>query len=121
MKPIILDASVAAKWFTTEPGGEEAVELMRSGLDLYAPDFFLIEMDNLLSKWVRRGDMSRPEAEEARDILAAQPIFFFENAELRPHAWEIATLTGRSVYDCLYVALAVALDGVMATADARLA
>ncbi len=121
MRPIILDASVAAKWFTTESGGKEAVELMRSGLDLYAPDFFLIEMDNLFSKWVRRGDMSRLEAEEARDILAAQPIFFFENAELRSHAWEIATMTGRAMYDCLYVALAVALAGVMVTADARLA
>jgi predicted nucleic acid-binding protein len=121
MRPVILDASAAAKWYTTEPGGEEAVALVRSGADLYAPDFFLIEMDNLFSKWMRRGDMSRAEAEEARENLAAQPVTYVGSAELRQHAWEIAAMTGRAMYDCLYVALAVALDGVMVTADARLA
>ncbi|NDY58372.1 type II toxin-antitoxin system VapC family toxin [Desulfovibrio sulfodismutans] len=121
MRPIILDASVAAKWFTSEPGGDAAAAYMRSGIDLYAPDFFLIEMDNLLAKFVRRGDMTRLEAEEARETLAGQPILYFETSELRDHAWEIATMTGRAMYDCLYVALAVALEGVMVTADARLA
>lgn len=121
MRPVILDASTAAKWFTTEAGGDEALALVRSGTELHAPDFFLIEMDNLFSKWVRRGDMSRAEAEEARENLAVQPIAYFESMQLRQHAWEIAAMTGRAMYDCLYVALAVALEGVMVTADARLA
>lgn len=64
--------------------------------------------------------MIRVEAEEARETLAGQPIFYFETSELREHAWEIATMTGRAMYNCLYVALAVALEGVMVTAEARL-
>lgn len=77
-------------------------------------------MDNLLAKFVRRGDMSRAEAEEARENLAVQPIAYYESAQLRQHAWEIASMTDRAMYDCLYVTLAVALSGVMVTADARL-
>jgi predicted nucleic acid-binding protein len=38
---------------------------------------------------------------------------------LREKAFEIALETGSSIYDCLYLALAEALDSNMVTADRR--
>jgi predicted nucleic acid-binding protein len=35
-------------------------------------------------------------------------------------AFNIADRTGRTVYDCMYLALAVRVDGQMVTADERL-
>jgi len=55
------------------------------------------------------------------------PILGFPNISLKwhpdeplfPKAFEIANETGRSLYDCLYLSLAVSLDAQMVTADLR--
>ena len=87
---------------------------------LYAPDTFLLEMDNLICKWIRRGIVTHPEGDEIRNELRCQPIEFFPFRELLDYAFEIASRTGCSLYDCLYLALAVSLKGKIATADRRL-
>ena len=52
--------------------------------------------------------------------LPAVPLHLYSSLTLLDGAVEIALGTASSVYDCLYVALAVALDTTLVTADTRL-
>ena len=119
MRTTIVDASVGAKWFVKEIFSNNAFALFHPDNRLYAPDFFLLEVDNVFCKRVRRGEMSRQDANEGRAMLRRFPIEYFAFAPLQDRACAIALETGRSIYDCLYLSLAILLDGKMATADRR--
>lgn len=120
MSVLVIDASVAAKWFTEEEHAEEALRLLGGENPLHAPDFFVLEMDSILCKWMRRGIISEDDAELVRATLREIPIQKHPFAPLQDSAYTIASQTGQSVYDCLYVALAALLKGRMLTADRRL-
>lgn len=120
MSTYVVDASVAAKWFTEEEHARSAMRVLRDNEKLFAPDFFLLEMDNLVCKWIRRGVVTVAEGEDIRRELGKQGIEYHAFGSLRERAFGIANRTGRALYDCLYVALAVLLEGQMVTADRRL-
>jgi predicted nucleic acid-binding protein len=56
---LIVDASVAIKWFIDEPGSEVARRLWRDEPDLLAPDLLVPEVCNAAWRKVRLGE-SRP-------------------------------------------------------------
>ncbi len=116
----VVDASVAAKWFLNEVHSPAALGILKDGNELHAPDFFLLEMDSLFCKRIRRGDISEIDGNDARSILASLPITRHSSETLRETAYAIANQTGCSLYDCLYVTLAVLLETRMVTADRRL-
>lgn len=120
MSCYIVDASVAVKWFLSEPEAAAALRLLKDDNDLHVPDFFFIEMDNILCKRIRRGEITRDDATAVRRLLHQLPLESHALAEVHPHAYKIAVDTSRSIYDCLYLALAVLLKGRMVTADRRL-
>ncbi|MGA2148163.1 MAG: type II toxin-antitoxin system VapC family toxin [Bryobacteraceae bacterium] len=128
MTAYILDASVAAKWFLPR-GGEthagEALQLLRDysagKVDLTVPDLFWPEFGNILWKAVRVGRISRRTAEEAILALEREELATEATAELLKDAFAIAARFDRAVYDAVYVALAVAADAPLLTADERLA
>lgn len=120
MNIYIVDASVAAKWFTEEEHAEEALRLLVGENPLHAPDFFMLEMDNVVCKWVRRGIISEDDGQVVRTTLRQLPIRKHPFALHQDSAYTIASQTGQRVYDCLYVALAAILKGRMVTADRRL-
>lgn len=119
MSIYVVDASVAAKWFLTEPHTDCALRLLRVGQGLFAPDYFLLEMDNLFCKRIRRGHLTPTRARQVRLVLRRVPIMYAPFAWLQDEAFDIAVRTRRSPYDCLYLALAVRLGGPMVTADRR--
>ncbi len=119
MNLYIVDAGVAAKWFLDEIFSDDARRLLREGNRLYAPDFLLLEMDNLFCKRIRRGEIAPIDGEEGRLMLKQLPISYHAVASLQNTAYKIAIETKRSLYDCLYLALAVLLNGQMATADKK--
>ena len=121
MTPVVVDASVAVKWFVPEIHAERAAGLLDGRYELLAPDLILPESTNAILKKVGRGELT---ADEGRQIIAAlrdAPVETTPTAALMAPAYEIAGRTGRTVYDALYVALAVARECVFVTADARLA
>lgn len=120
MSIFIVDASVAAKWFFNEENGENALSVLGESNQLHAPDFLLLEMDSIIRKWVRRGSVGPEEGSEIRDALRRYPIQHHPFISFLDSAFEIASQTGQSIYDCLYVALAALLKGRMVTADRRL-
>ena len=120
MSALIVDACVAAEWFTDEPFSEKALLLLEDRFRLHAPDFILFEFDSLVCKWVRRGIVTEREAGAARTAFANMPIQYHNTETLRDAAFRIAAKTGRAFYDCLYLALAVLLNEKLITADRKL-
>lgn len=120
MSVFIVDASVAAKWFVEEEYGQAALSVLDERNQLYAPDFLLLEMDNIICKWTRRGVITPAEVTDLRGALYQYPIKYHSFRAYLDIAFFIANQSGQSVYDCLYVALATALNGRMITADRRL-
>jgi len=116
----IIDASVAAKWFVEEEHSEAALSVLDKNNQLHAPDFLLLEMDSIICKWIRRGAVSPQEGSDVRDSLRQYPIQRHPFISFPDSAFAIASRTGKSIYDCLYIALAALLKGRMVTADRKL-
>jgi predicted nucleic acid-binding protein len=116
---VVVDASVAAKWFIAEDNADEALLLLDKPFDLHAPDLLYLEFDNILCKLIRRGLLSEEEGFDMRDRIQAFPIQPYSSQSLREKAFQIAIGTRRGVYDCVYLALAELLEGCMVTADRR--
>jgi predicted nucleic acid-binding protein len=119
MKKVVVDASVAVKWFVPEIHSSAAACLLDPAIVLYAPDLINPEFGNTLWKKVRRAELARHEAEEILDAFGAVPLEIRPSSVLLPGAFELAVALDRSIYDCLYLALAVAEKCALVTADAK--
>jgi predicted nucleic acid-binding protein len=95
------------------------LSLLGNPFELKAPDFLYLELENLLCKRTRRKELSITEALEMEDEIISMPISSYPSAELRERAFELALETKSSVYDCLYLTLAEALDGRMVIANGK--
>lgn len=128
MKDIVLDASVAVKWAipsTNETLTAESLQLLKSyvagQINFIVPDIFWAEVGNVLWKGVRQRRWTRALAEKALLDISARAFFTVSSLSLLSEAMPIAFVHDRSVYDCLYVALAIHFKTEMITADERLA
>jgi predicted nucleic acid-binding protein len=116
----VVDASVAVKWFLPEPHADAARRLLDGGHTLMAPDLLFPEVANILWKRVRRQEITDEEAAATVQALGALPLQVSASWPLVLLALEIACRTQRTVYDSLYLALAVHEDCAMVTADRKL-
>ena len=119
MSILIIDTSVAVKWFLPEPLTPLAVQLRFSNHQLHAPTFLDVELTNVLWKKLRKGAIDREDADDLIGQLPEMSLTRHPDASLVADAFDLADRLGRTVYDCLYLALAVRLGGLMVTADER--
>ncbi len=118
---LVVDTSVAVKWYIPEPGSAAAVRLLAGEDLLLAPDLLGPELGNVLWKKVRRGELTPREAGEcAIAFVELCPVSMLASAPYLPAALEIALRYGRTVYDALYLALALERGARYVTADDRL-
>ena len=121
MSVIVVDASVGVKWFLPEVHAAEARQWRNGPDELQVPAFFFdLEIANVLWKKVRRAEIGRADADLILAQLPALPVTRHPEAPFLASAFDLANHTQRTVYDCLYLALAVQLVGRMVTADQRL-
>jgi predicted nucleic acid-binding protein len=117
---IVLDASVAAKFYFFEEGSEKARSILTSGVVVAAPDLLFIEMASIAAKRIRMGLST---GEQGRDALASVGDLLDEVVPLTTladRAFLLARDLGFSAYDGAYLALAEQLSVPMLTADVRL-
>jgi len=124
----VLDASVAAKWMLPaqgEPLRDEAFRLLDAygagEVDLLVPDIFWAECGNIVWKAVRQRRLARINAELVLSSILRRHIATVPSTKLLADAVSIAIDSGRSVYDCLYLALAAETKMQLITADEHLA
>jgi len=115
-----VDANIVAKWFVPELHSEEAVRLLDDKHELASPDLLWPEIGSVLWKKCRAGQLTAQEAGRIVQALDECPLTVFPSRLVLQGALEIALSTGRSVYDSVYLALAVALGCRLVTADERL-
>ena len=114
---LVVDASVAVKWFVRENLSEVARELLRSQDALLAPDLIVAEVTNIAWKKVVRGEIKMSQAEAiAASIRQGEPALH-PSTDFNGRALEIALSLNHSVYDCLYLACAERVGGILVTAD----
>ena len=117
---LVVDASVAFKWFAQEDGTDRALVLLEHEEPIVAPDLIVAEICNAAWKSLRRRELSPAQFDAIVDDVA-QPFSRLVPIEglIRP----AAALTRRldhPVYDCLYLALADTEGLPIVTADERL-
>ena len=101
---LVVDSSVAVKWYLPENGSERAASLLEAAIRLVAPDLLIPEVGNVL--WTRQREMpvgrDGGSSDCPDDSLSC-----------------LSVLVECSVYDSLYLALALSEDCPLVTADAR--
>lgn len=120
MSHFVVDASVAVKWFFPEIHGDAALRLLDDDHDLLAPDLIFSEVGNVLWKRVQRKEVTVREASTTLKGFVSLPFQIYPSRPLMSLALEIACRSQRSVYDSLYLAVAVLRQCPMVTADRRL-
>ena len=128
MTALVLDASVALKWAipsAQETLTTESLQLLQryvaGEINFIVPDVFWAEIGNVMWKGVRQRRWPQTLAENAASAIRKRDFFTVTSLELLPEALRIAFAHDRSVYDCLYIALAIQFKIEMITADERLA
>ena len=119
MTRYVVDASVGIKWFLPEIHSEAACRLSSLKASLHVPAFFYLELGNVLSKRIRRNELTPEEGAMILKELQRLPLQKHSNEQLMKPAFTLAIQPGRSFYDCLYLALAEAVDGQVVTADRK--
>ena len=119
---IIIDASIAVKWFHEEVDSKQAEALqeriVKGEVRAMVPPLFFYEVANALMF------KARSEAEQvslAHQVLRSMPLQVVEVIyTIFPDAIHIARKYKLSVYDSVYVALAVSTGVPLITADQNL-
>jgi predicted nucleic acid-binding protein len=122
---IVIDASVAAKWFLPEIGTAAAVELQEGTDQLFAPDLIRIEVAGSITRRVRaerKEDRLAPDVALSRcakwfQLLDGTSLSLIPATGLLRQAVELSVQIKHRVPDCMYLAAAQGLHARLVTAD----
>lgn len=123
-RELVLDTSVAVKFYLPEEWREEAFALLaavgESRVKLLAPSTVQPELFNALWQQHRRGKLSREEVSEHWGDFSATSMDLYAPEDLMPRAAQMALETGVIIYDALFLALGEDVGSLLVTADDRL-
>jgi predicted nucleic acid-binding protein len=123
MERVVLDASVAVKWVVPERGDEEALKLRErhhnGTVELVAPTLITYEVANALRY---HPDFHLTPSELLRAIAALEKLRLAHHPSraVWAKAIELSVTHGITIYDAVYVALAVLYDAQLVTSDRKL-
>ena len=120
----VIDASVAVKWFFEEHDSERAGVLRdflaERNTAIHVPDFFDLEVGNVIWKKLRRGEISHSYVDRILTEFQTLPRRRESSGDLLQPAVNLACALGCTVYDASYVALASLRGCSVITADQKL-
>ena len=124
MPPLVIDSSVAIKWFLPEPYSTEARRILggyqTNSLTFLAPDLINAEFGNIIWKKHQYQGLATVDAETIISQFRKLSFELTSTAILLEDAYRLAVAHQRTVYDCLYIALSIREGCQMVTADDRL-
>jgi predicted nucleic acid-binding protein len=116
----VVDASVVVKWFVPEIHSDAARRLLVLPHEYIAPDLLFAETANTIWKKIRRQELTPEEGQQLVADIRQIAVETVPCRALAEDAHALANATGRTVYDSMYVALAVRLNTRAITSDERL-
>jgi len=117
---LVVDASVVLKWFVPEIHSDAAHRLLSATHEYVSPDLLFPEIGNAIWKKVRRGELTAEEGQRLAVDISSIAVETVSTRGLMIDAHALAVTTGLTVYDAMYLALAVRLKTALITADDRL-
>lgn len=119
---LVIDASVAVKWFITEDLHEEARGLLDAEEPLMAPRIVEVEVASAIAARARRGEMPRAHALKLAghwlaDFVDSTALHLVENRRLLEEAARLSAALDHRLPDCRYLALAKDASAPLTTAD----
>ena len=116
---VVVDASIALKWFVPESLREEAMDILRAEEHIAAPDLLIPELAGLVLEKIKRNEITSLQAETILPGLQSSDLNLIPAAGIFSRAVEIARTLDLSVYRCFYVAAAEQFDTTFVTADLK--
>ena len=118
---VVIDASVAVKWFipdpALEPNHDKAIVLLQAVIEgrLVAnqPIHYLPEIAAVLAR------IAPERAAEAVGLAQALELSIIDEPDILQRATQLAIDLNHHLFDTLYHAVALATDGILITADER--
>ena len=120
MSVFVIDASVVIKWFVPEIHSDAARRLLSATHEYFSPDLLFPEVGNTIWKKVRRGELTAAQGQQLAADIQSIAVETVPTRGLVIDAHALAITTGLTVYDSMYLALAVRLNTELITADDRL-
>ena len=117
---LVVDASVAVKWYLDEDGSDVALAIARGPEPLVAPDLVVAEVANVAWRKHRLGQLSRAQLVAMQDHLPGAFEELVPTRTLLRAAMALSLAHDHPAYDCFYLALAEAADATFVTADVRM-
>ena len=121
MSVFVVDASLVVKWFVPEVHSEAARRWLDASHDYIAPDLVFPESGNAIWKKIRRRELSKDEGQQLVGDISVVGVEAVSMRALLPDAHALAVATGVTVYDAMYLTLAVRLETQVITGDDRFA
>jgi predicted nucleic acid-binding protein len=118
---LVVDASVAIKWFVQEPLRPQARKLLADRHEFVEPDLLVAEVANIAWKKTVRGEIQPEQARSIVHNIALSPFVssFIESSTLRDRALALALQWNHPVYDCFYASCAEAISAPLVSADEK--
>ncbi|MHB1276181.1 MAG: type II toxin-antitoxin system VapC family toxin [Candidatus Humimicrobiaceae bacterium] len=121
---IVLDASVAVKWFSAvnEDNVETALQIQRlkiiNSLEIVVPDLFFLEIINAFISKSKFGLKDVCLIEETLYKMNLKIIF--PDHLILKNSIEIADKSNLTIYDSLYISVAQVFEALLLTADKKI-
>lgn len=123
-RTLVVDTSVAIKWFFDEPQTPFALELLeacRAGrCRAIVPDLIYAEFTNAVWKRVVRHSMRKEDGAKVVESFAKLPLAISPVHRLLLPAYHVAVEYSCTAYDAVFVVLSTTLAADLITADERL-
>ena len=116
---LVIDSSVAVKWFVVEADQEQALAILDQDEELVAPDLLLAEVANSLWRKARGGQITQEQVTKALTELGSLVTLVPVTDNLVIKAVVIASELEHSVYDCIFLACAQERSVPLVTADVK--
>ena len=118
----VIDASALIRLFVPEGPIPDGLEEFLRGVErgrnrAIAPELLLAESANVLNKKRKLGELSEQESIDLLSDVLSMPIRYFPHRPLIPQAFDLAKERSLTVYDALYLVLAVEHGAVMFSSD----
>jgi len=118
----VIDTSALIRLFIPDGPIPEGLENFFTGVEkgnntAIAPELLLVEAANVLDRKRKMAEISKPESIRLLTDMLSMPIRCFPHGPLIPAAFDLALEHGVTLYDAVYLALAVEQSAVLFSAD----